>query len=154
MSAETVPAGSTVPVARFLIQPFTARTWKETLYLLLSMPVGILTFVVMITGLTTGTALLITLIGFPIVCGHPVVDRSFAVNAATVDAFISAFSRALTIDRMVNSATITTIWKPAIMRFASTAGRQPTSPSLITKTPNGFVFVANPVPVPPSPPGA
>ena len=40
MSAETVPAGSTLPVARFLIQPFTARTWKETLYLLLSMPVA------------------------------------------------------------------------------------------------------------------
>ena len=43
-----------VVVVRFLTQPFTARTWKETLYLLLSMPVGILTFVVMITGLTTG----------------------------------------------------------------------------------------------------
>ena len=91
---------------------------------------------------------------FSHVRGHPVFGGILAANAAMVAAFVSAFDRVLTIDRMVNSATITTTWKPRIMRFASTAGRQPISPSLITKTPNGLVFVANPVPVPPSPPGA
>ena len=78
MSAETVPAGSTVPVARFLIQPFTARTWKETLYLLLSMPVGIVTFVVLVTGLATGAGLLITLLGIPIIWLTFVLARSLA----------------------------------------------------------------------------
>jgi signal transduction histidine kinase len=67
MSAETATTRTTVPVTGFLIQPFTARTWKETLYLLLSMPVGIVTFVVLVTGLATGAGLLITLLGIPII---------------------------------------------------------------------------------------
>src|SRR4029077_19498759 len=77
-SAETVPAGSSVPVTRFLIQPFTARTWKETLYLLLSLPVGIVTFSVLVTGLATGAGLLITLLGIPIIWLTFVLARGLA----------------------------------------------------------------------------
>jgi signal transduction histidine kinase len=78
MSTGTVSAGSTVPVTRFLVQPFTARTWKETLYLLLSLPVGILTFTVLVTGLATGAGLLITLLGIPIIWLTFVLARGLA----------------------------------------------------------------------------
>src|ERR1700675_37747 len=78
MGAETVSAGSTVPVARFLIQPFAARTWKETLYLLLSLPVGIVMFVVLVTGLATGAGLLITWLGIQIIWLTFVLARGLA----------------------------------------------------------------------------
>ena len=43
-----------------------ARTWKATLFHLLSLPLGIVWFTVVITGLSTGIGTLITLVGIPI----------------------------------------------------------------------------------------
>ena len=43
-----------------------ARTWKATLFHLLSLPLGIVWFTVVITGLRTGIGTLITLVGIPI----------------------------------------------------------------------------------------
>ena len=43
-----------------------ARPWKATLFHLLSLPLGIVWFTVVITGLSTGIGTLITLVGIPI----------------------------------------------------------------------------------------
>src|SRR5581483_11241710 len=44
-----------------------ARTWRETAYLLLDLPVGIAGFTLVVTGLSLGASLLITFVGVPIV---------------------------------------------------------------------------------------
>ena len=45
---------------------FAARTWRETLYLLLDLVVGVVGFTFVVTGLSLGAGLLITLVGIPI----------------------------------------------------------------------------------------
>jgi len=45
---------------------FAKRTWLETAYLLVDLPVGIVGFTVVVTGLSLGLGMLITLIGIPI----------------------------------------------------------------------------------------
>jgi Putative sensor len=42
-------------LARALRAPFEARTWRETLHLLLNMPVGIATFTILVTGFATAS---------------------------------------------------------------------------------------------------
>jgi signal transduction histidine kinase len=69
----TVPSSN--PLARTLRAPFEARTWKETIHLLLNMPIGIATFTVVMTGISLGFGLLITLLGIPIVIGMLFVSR-------------------------------------------------------------------------------
>ena len=54
-------------MVRALRAPFEARTWRETLYLLLNLPVGIITFTVIVIGFATGFGMLITLVGIPII---------------------------------------------------------------------------------------
>jgi signal transduction histidine kinase len=78
MNVEAVHARTTTLFVRILTEPFTARTWKETLYLLLSLPVGIATFVALVTGVMTGTGLLIVLLGFPVIWGTFVLARGLA----------------------------------------------------------------------------
>jgi signal transduction histidine kinase len=63
------------PVVRALRAPFEARTWRETLYLLLNLPVGIVTFTVIVTGFSTGFGMLITLIGIPIIFATMYLSR-------------------------------------------------------------------------------
>ncbi len=63
------------PVARALRAPFEARTWRETFHLLFNLPVGIVTFTVVVTGLATGLGLLITLIGIPIIFATMYLSR-------------------------------------------------------------------------------
>ncbi|HYG70866.1 MAG TPA: sensor domain-containing protein [Actinomycetota bacterium] len=60
---------------RALRAPFEARTWKETFHLLLNLPVGIATFTIVITGISLGFGLLITLIGIPILIAMLWVSR-------------------------------------------------------------------------------
>src|SRR5690348_8918862 len=45
---------------------FAARTWQETAYLLLDLAVGVAGFTFVVTGLSLGLGLLITLVGFPV----------------------------------------------------------------------------------------
>jgi signal transduction histidine kinase len=75
-----VPARSEAPgrspVARALLAPFEARTWRETLYLLLNLPVGIVTFTVIVTGIATGLGMLITIVGIPIIFVTMYVSRA------------------------------------------------------------------------------
>jgi signal transduction histidine kinase len=68
-------ARSSSPVVRALRAPFDLRTWKETLHLLLNMPIGIATFTIIVTGFATGFGLFITLIGIPILIGMLFVSR-------------------------------------------------------------------------------
>src|SRR3954451_25024786 len=50
-------------VLRPLIQ---ARTWRETAFLLLDLPMGVAMFTIVVTMLSVGVGLLITLIGLPL----------------------------------------------------------------------------------------
>jgi signal transduction histidine kinase len=63
------------PVARALRAPFEVRTWRETLYLLVNLPVGIVTFTLVVTGFATGLGMLITLLGIPIIFATMYVSR-------------------------------------------------------------------------------
>jgi signal transduction histidine kinase len=69
-------SASPSPVARALRAPFELRTWKETLHLLLNMPIGIATFTIIVTGFATGFGLLITLVGVPILIAMLYVSRA------------------------------------------------------------------------------
>ncbi len=62
-------------VVRALRAPFEARTWRETLHLLLNLPVGILTFTVVVTGFATGLGMLVTLLGIPILFATMYLSR-------------------------------------------------------------------------------
>ena len=66
------------PVARALRAPFEARTWRETFHLLFNLPVGIVTFTLIVTGLATGLGMLITLVGIPILFVTMYVSRWMA----------------------------------------------------------------------------
>src|SRR5262245_23124136 len=64
------------PVVRALRAPFELRTWKETIHLLLNLPIGIATFTIVVTGFALGFSLLITLIGIPILFALLYVSRA------------------------------------------------------------------------------
>jgi tRNA A-37 threonylcarbamoyl transferase component Bud32 len=53
------------------------QTYKNWVYLLLSFPLGILYFVLMVTGLSTGIGTLIVWIGLPILLGTMLLARGF-----------------------------------------------------------------------------
>jgi signal transduction histidine kinase len=63
------------PLVRALRAPFELRTWKETIHLLLNMPIGIATFTIVVTGFSLGFGLLITLVGIPILIAMLYVSR-------------------------------------------------------------------------------
>jgi signal transduction histidine kinase len=82
-------AATRSPVARALRAPFEARTWRETLYLLLNLPLGIVTFTVIVTGFATGLGMLITLVGIPIIVLTIYVSRWMgSVERARARAFL------------------------------------------------------------------
>ena len=64
------------PLVRALRAPFELRTWKETIHLLLNLPIGIATFTIVVTGFALGFSLLITLIGIPILFALLYVSRA------------------------------------------------------------------------------
>lgn len=66
------------PLLRALRAPFEARTWRETFHLLFNLPVGIVTFTLIVTGLATGLGMLITLVGIPILFVTMYVSRWMA----------------------------------------------------------------------------
>jgi signal transduction histidine kinase len=69
-----VPAAN--PLVRAFRAPFEARTWKETIHLLLNMPFGIATFTIIVTGFALGFGMLITLVGIPILIAMLYVSRA------------------------------------------------------------------------------
>src|SRR3954470_7723334 len=55
---------------------FAARTWKETLYLLLDLPVGVAGFTLAVTGLAGAAGLLITFVGVPLLTATLLLARA------------------------------------------------------------------------------
>ena len=54
---------------------FRARTWEETLYLLLDLPVGVAGFTLAVTGLAGAAGLLITFLGLPLLTATLLLAR-------------------------------------------------------------------------------
>src|SRR5262245_48857690 len=63
---------------RVLLRPLRVETWREFAYLLLGFGMSIVTFVVLVTLLSLGISLLITLVGIPILLATAYVNRWFA----------------------------------------------------------------------------
>src|SRR5262245_32720735 len=63
---------------RALLRPLRLDTWRELAYLLLGFAMSIVTFVVLVTLLSLGVSLLITLLGVPILLASAYVNRWFA----------------------------------------------------------------------------
>jgi signal transduction histidine kinase len=59
-------------------RPVRLETWAELAYLLLGLPVGIVTFTVVVTGAATGVSLLVTLVGIPVLVATAYADRGLA----------------------------------------------------------------------------
>jgi DNA-binding transcriptional ArsR family regulator len=63
----------------WLLSPYVEqRTYRVFLYLLLGLPLGILDFTIMVTGLSLGLGLIITLVGIPVLVATLIVARSLA----------------------------------------------------------------------------
>lgn len=54
------------------------RTWRGALYLLLGLPLGVLGFVLLVTGFSLGLGLLVTLLGIPVLVVTVLVARTLA----------------------------------------------------------------------------
>ncbi|MEV8480329.1 sensor domain-containing protein [Streptomyces sp. NPDC051173] len=63
-------------VPAVLRAPLEARTWREFLYLLLSFPMSVLTFVYAVTMVSLGAGLLITFIGVPVLAAALLGSRA------------------------------------------------------------------------------
>ncbi|WP_330174189.1 sensor domain-containing protein [Streptomyces sp. NBC_01498] len=63
----TEPGRHTLPTA--LRAPFAGRMWKEFVYLLLSLPMGILFFTYVVTTVSLSAGLLVTFLGIPLLAG-------------------------------------------------------------------------------------
>src|SRR4030095_769620 len=79
-------------VIHFLTAPLRLRTYTNLLYLMLAMPLGILYFVFLTVGLTTGFGLTIVWIGIPILAlvfagswGLAALERQLAIHALGAD---------------------------------------------------------------------
>ncbi|WP_431944782.1 sensor histidine kinase [Actinacidiphila sp. bgisy167] len=72
--------------------PIEARTWRESLYLLLNLPMGVIGFVFTVTMLSLGAGLLVTFLGLPVLAamlagcrGLGVVERERARRCLGID---------------------------------------------------------------------
>jgi signal transduction histidine kinase len=59
-------AMSDTPLKRFVTEPLRRRTWAETLYALLGLPIGVFGFVFTVTTLSVSAGLLVTFVGLPL----------------------------------------------------------------------------------------
>ncbi|MFG2872219.1 sensor histidine kinase [Streptomyces sp. NPDC048338] len=57
--------------------PFEARTWREFGYLVLGLPIGVLTFGLAVSLVSAGAGLLITFLGIPVLAGCLAMCRGF-----------------------------------------------------------------------------
>jgi signal transduction histidine kinase len=62
------PAGPTVDamVLRFLTEPFRLRTWKETAYALLALPLGVFWFALLVSLFSVSAGLILFVVGVPL----------------------------------------------------------------------------------------
>ena len=64
--------------ATIVFRAFRLSTWRETAYLLLGGLVAIVAFVLLVTGVSVGLALVITLVGIPILAATALAARGIA----------------------------------------------------------------------------
>lgn len=62
----------------FLSAPFSARTWRESLHLVVNLPVAVLTFSYAVTMFAAGVSLVVTFLGMPILAALITGCRAFA----------------------------------------------------------------------------
>jgi len=65
-------------LGRIVREPFRARTWRETAFLLLGVVTGAVAFTIIVAGVTTAAVLAVTILGLPIVFAIFVVFREIA----------------------------------------------------------------------------
>ena len=80
-------------VPRFLTEPFRLRTWRETGYALVALPLGVAWFTIFLTLLTTSLSLIVFIVGLPLLALTMWVARGAAsaqrvVAAALLDVHI------------------------------------------------------------------
>ncbi|MEW1888490.1 MULTISPECIES: sensor domain-containing protein [unclassified Streptomyces] len=63
--------------------PLEGRTWREFLYLLLSLPISIVLFTFAITMVSLGAGLLVTFLGIPVLAGGLAMCRGFGMLERT-----------------------------------------------------------------------
>ncbi|MFF2025472.1 sensor histidine kinase [Streptomyces sp. NPDC058171] len=72
------PAGRRHLLPAGLREPFTARTWREFGFALLSLPISIIAFTFSVTMLSVGAGLLVTFLGVPVLAATLSAARGFA----------------------------------------------------------------------------
>lgn len=79
-------------LVHFFMAPFRLRTYTNLLYLLLAMPLGLIYFIFLTVGLSTGFGLLIVWIGIPLLAivfagswGLAALERQLAIHALGAD---------------------------------------------------------------------
>src|SRR5690242_798205 len=77
-AAGTTSGRATGPLS-LLTAPFERRTWAETLHLVLDLPLGIFTFSLLVTMLSTGAGMVVTLVGVPLLAATVLTARGLAV---------------------------------------------------------------------------
>lgn len=65
----TVTKPSASPLNGYFAELFSAATYRRLFYLLATFPLGVLYFVVLVTGLSLGLALMVLVVGFPVFMG-------------------------------------------------------------------------------------
>ncbi|MCX5204893.1 sensor domain-containing protein [Streptomyces sp. NBC_00237] len=75
LTREHRPRGHRVPAV--LRAPFEARAWLEFGYVLLGLPIAIVTFVVAVTTVSLGAGLLVTFVGIPVLAAGFLLLRAF-----------------------------------------------------------------------------
>ena len=76
MSQNTLYPGVDVPARRK--RNLLDRLFRDTAYTLTALPIGILTFTVVVTGLSAGVSLVVVWVGLPILIGTLIATRGFA----------------------------------------------------------------------------
>src|SRR5262249_15763846 len=102
----SVPGVSALAI---VTRPVRADTWRELVYLLLGFCMSIVTFVVLVTLLSLGVSLLITLVGIPILLATAYVNRWFA----HVERWRAGFVLRDRIDGWYRNASGVGFWKRA-----------------------------------------
>jgi signal transduction histidine kinase len=85
------PPAARGPLRRLFSPVVATRTWTATLHLLVNLPLGIAWFTVVVTGLSLGAGLLITLVGIPVLTLTLLAGRMIsAVERARAAALLGA----------------------------------------------------------------
>ncbi|MBB1242519.1 sensor domain-containing protein [Streptomyces durbertensis] len=78
--AETTALVGTAPHVRTRADSPPGRFWRDVAYLLAGLPIGVVAFVLAVTGFTLGVGTVVVWIGLPVLVGTLVVARWFAAT--------------------------------------------------------------------------